>query len=80
MQANRFSRYANICIAIDNLLGYLGLQRFASSIDSASIDELEMLMEPPEGMTPKEYAYLGTALISAGKNFDWAIEVAAAEA
>ena len=64
----------------DRLLNYLGLQRFASSIDSTSIDELEMLMEAPEGMTQEEYAYLGTALISAGKEFDWAVDLTAGDA
>lgn len=60
----------------DKLLDFLGLQRFTSDMDSSSIDELEMLMEPPEGMTQDEYAYLGTALVAAGYKFDWAIEAA----
>jgi serine/threonine protein kinase len=64
----------------DDLLRHLGLQRFASSVDCASIDELEMLMEAPEGMTPEEYAYLGKALVASGKSFEWAVEVAAGEA
>ena len=64
----------------DDLLRHLGLQRFASSVDCTSIDELEMLMTAPEGMTEEEYSYLGTALVAAGKSFEWAVEVAAGTA
>ena len=39
-----------------------------------------MLMTAPEGMTSEEYSYLGTALVAAGKTFEWAVEVAAEKA